>query len=92
MTELEAKEKWCPFAHVLWAKYNDCGKFMTKGDGSFNRARIEFTTQEIPIGLCMGKQCMAWRIESEASPEFERDGQTVPATIESGYCGLAGKV
>lgn len=61
MTEIEAKTKWCPMTRVRWAKLNDAGKYVTEGDGGFNRARISFTSEERMVGLCIASECMMWR-------------------------------
>ena len=46
---------------------------------------------EFGMANCIGSACMMWRWIYTPSPESERHGQTVPACVGDGCCGLAGK-
>lgn len=67
----EAKTKWCPFARASDGQ---------ESPSAINRTRAGSD----PDCLCVGSECMAWRVAQFRNGAERGDG--------SGYCGLAGKV
>jgi len=88
VTEDEAKTKWCPFARV----YSSAENRPNPGPNADTEAGWP---------PCIGSACMAWRWgEPYAIDEQGRvyhhdrkeDRETGPlTTVDTGYCGLAGK-
>ena len=86
MTEAEAKTKWCP---MVRATYFDQAVGLWTGPA--NAQSMGKVGDLLYGGKCIGSACMMWRWIYTPSPESERHGQTVPACVGDGYCGLAGK-
>lgn len=99
LTEEEAKQRWCPFAHVGFG-----GRF---GGAAFNRFQITGQTAagqvvdegelKIPAGAkCIASACMAWRwqydtqtdVEEERAAQLQDDGwEAISARLISGPIG-----
>ena len=61
-SEKEAKTKWCPFARVHQSVYD-------------RELVMNRTDTDLPVGLCIASDCMAWRRPSGMGG--------------LGFCGLA---
>lgn len=75
LTEQEARQKWCPYTHIL------------EDEHSTRYANRELAPGIVAC-RCIASDCMAWRWpegDAEKSTDNEEDYPRV------GFCGLAGK-
>lgn len=79
MTEAEAKTKWCPFGRGMTFKDNP-----RETATGFNIGLNTDTREQIPITMCLGSECMAWRTYEE----YRGDTNDTDTKV---YCGLVGK-
>lgn len=79
-TEEEAREKWCPFARLMDCLPNN--EFCVTA----NRTDVndEFGERFEQLNKCIASDCMAWR--------KARIPKGIQASVEGGYCGLAGRL
>lgn len=81
LTEQEAKERWCPYAHALFfAERKD------KPDALLSENR-DFAGRGHKTCCCLASGCMAWRW-AEPSHELDEEREVVKTGVPSAMGGI----